>query len=147
MKICAYITNRVMWTWPADYWRELFHKLTKRGHEVYVISDDPEVVVNDTNPKVFNCTGKAATEADEVVSSCDMYVGVPTRWYELAGFLGKNRIALCGPRIVEDGIVADTPCAGCIDKLGVRTDCNWGDELCYRQITPNDVMGAIAPCE
>ena len=42
MNLVLYLTNRIKYKWPKEYADEFVRKLTDRGHNISVISDDTD---------------------------------------------------------------------------------------------------------
>jgi hypothetical protein len=125
MRVCAYKSEKVMAKWPPEYWEELSRKLSERGHTLFAITDE-------TGPE----------EAGRIIADCDVYVGPLGAFYEQAA--GKRRVGLLGPTLKGDGVQSTTLCAGCIDKIQpTPVDCHFKDELCFWEITPNDVLANL----
>lgn len=121
MKIVLYLTNRIKYKWPDEYVSELLTKLEKRGHFTAVISDD--------------------TEGDVVkgeLDRCDFFIGVNSP-FDGIPFDGK-RVYIRAASLEGEGPQSPIPCAGCIEKLPDRFDCNFKDELCMKEVTPNDIL-------
>ncbi len=143
MRIALHFTERVMYQWPLSYWIELVQKLTDAGHDLYALSDEPNVGNNSKNPKLHDCLHLSDEESRKVVAECDLFIGPPLKYYDMAKELGVRTVALLGATFKGDGVRTTNICGGCLDKLEGRNDCNFGDELCYFEITPNDVIAAI----
>jgi ADP-heptose:LPS heptosyltransferase len=126
MKIAIYPTEKIFQKWPDSYWGELTDKLLKLKHRVFILSDD--------NPHEKN---------DEILSDCDLYIGAPGQYYDLAKEKGIQVIGLLGATKKGEGVVSTTACAGCLDIMENVVDCNWQDDLCMLEITPNDVLEAV----
>lgn len=126
MKIAIYPTEKIFSKWPDSYWGELTDKLLKKGHRVFII--------NDENPKDKN---------DEILSDCDLYIGAPGEYYDLARDKCIRVIGLLGATRNGEGVISTAPCAGCIDVMPDVVDCIWHDDLCMMMITPNDIIGVL----
>lgn len=124
MIVALYVSKQVFRKWPDEYVKELVGKLIARGDRVFIVEDD-------------------APENDEVITNCDLFVGVPGEYAELAKAKGKRVVLLLGPTLQGDGVKSTIICAGCLDKLGMLPDCFFKDEICMYEITPNDVLGAM----
>jgi len=125
-----------MWTWPADYWSEFLKYLVDDGHEVFVFTDEDHVNINIKHEKVHKCFGLDEQQAEEIVSKCDVYVGVPLHFCTVAEKHGLKTLRILGATLEGEGVKATVPCAGCLDKLDSPVDCSFADELCYLEITP-----------
>jgi ADP-heptose:LPS heptosyltransferase len=124
MIVALYVSKRVFRAWPDEYVKELVGKLIARGDRVFIVEDD-------------------APENEDVITNCDLFVGVPGEYAELAKAKGKRVIHLLGPTLRGEGVVSPIICAGCLDKMEGKQDCFFGDEICMYEITPNDVLGAM----
>lgn len=143
MKIAAHVSERVMHQWPPQYWLELFQKATKNGHDVYVFSGEPNVMLEFKNPRIHNHTQVCDEDAVSVIADCDVFVGPLLHFYQAAKERGVRTVGLLTSSVAGEGVKATIPCAGCLESLGKRVDCHWGDELCQWHVTPNDVLEAI----
>lgn len=143
MKIAIHLTERVMFQWPLTYWVELVRKLTDLGHDVYALSDEPNVTNQSDNPKFHARLHLSDEESRKVISECDVFIGVPLKYHDMAKDLGVRTIALLGATFKGDGVKTTMICGGCLDKLENKVDCNFEDEICYSEITPNDVIAAL----
>ena len=94
MKIAIYPTEKIFHKWPESYWGELTDKLLKKGHRVFILSDD--------NPKDKN---------ESVISECDVYIGTPGEYYGLAAERKKRVIGILGPTKQGEGVVSPIACA------------------------------------
>lgn len=144
MRIALQLTDRIKYRWPADYCREFAHKASDRGHEVFMVADEPDVVVNMTKQGVYDRTKEKALD---VLETCDVFVGPPLALADGAERRGLKVVALQGASLRGTGVRSSTFCAGCDSegKLEPRLDCLWEDELCMSELTPNMVLEAI--CE
>jgi len=143
MRIAIHVTERVMFTWPSSYWAELIRKVTKSGHEVYVFSDDTNLSWDLKNDKVYNLIGLSEKEERDGMEACEVYVGPPLKYYDMAKSFGIRTIALLGATLNGEGVKTSNVCGGCLDKLDNKVDCTFGDEFCYYEITPNDVLEVL----
>ncbi len=139
-KIAVHLTERVMFEWPAEYWVELLHMLTKSGHEVYAFSDETNVQINDDNPLLFDRCRMPDDIAEREVAKCDLFIGTPLKYYEMARRNSVKTLCILGATKKGEGIVSPIQCAGCKDTMPELNDCYWNDENCYWEITPIDVM-------
>lgn len=143
MKIAIHLTERVMYAWPLEYWIELVKKLTDLGHELYALSDEPNVKNESKNPKFHDRLNLPDDESRKVLAECDLFIGPPLKYYRMAEELGVRVIGLLGATFKGEGVRTTNICGGCLDKLENKVDCVFYDELCYHEITPNDVIAAI----
>lgn len=143
MKIALHFTERVCFMWPMSYWIELVQKLTDAGHNLYALSDEPNVGNNSKNPKLHDRLHLSDEESRKVIAECDLFIGPPLKYYDMAKELGVRTIALLGATFKGDGVRTTNICGGCLDKLEGRNDCNFGDELCMWELLPNDVIAAL----
>lgn len=144
MRIAAHLTEKLMYRWPVSYWVELIHKLTKQGHHVYAVSDEYTVAIKDDNPLLHNCLHLPDEQTEKVIAGCDLYIGVPGKYYDMAKRNGVRVVGLLGATKKGEGVVSSSQCAGCTDLMPNRIDCLWADELCMFEITPNDVLRQVA---
>lgn len=71
-------------------------------------------------------------------SEADVSVGPPG--YEFVG----RKVVFLGPTLEGEGIKSPIICAGCLDKIKpTPVDCYFRDEICFLEITPNDVLEAL----
>jgi ADP-heptose:LPS heptosyltransferase len=143
MKVAIHLTERVTYRWPIEYWVELIGKLTKAGHEVYAVSDEPNVRIEDKNPLLFDRTQLSDELSKTVIAKCDVFVGAPLKYYKMAKELNVRAIALLGSTFKGDGVKTSAQCGGCRDNMENVNDCLFEDELCFWEITPNDVMEVL----
>ena len=143
MRIAVHLTERVMFCWPATYWTELIKKLTDAGHDLYALSDETNVSNASQNPRLHDRLHLSDEESRKVIAECDVFIGPPLKYHDMAKELGVKTIALLGATLKGDGVRTTTVCGGCLDKLDNKVDCNWGDEICYYEILPNDVIAAL----
>ena len=128
MKVCVHKGCRVMETWPPAYCDELFAKLIDKGHRPFVVTDDLD-----------------DEKARETIAMCDYFVGTPTKYLDMAKELKVKTVALLGPTLKGEGVKAPIVCAGCLDKIDPKpVDCFFSDEICFLEISPNDVLEALA---
>jgi len=143
MRIACHVSNRVFHTWPAEYWYEFIEKATKAGHDIYVFSDESGVLLDVKNPHVYSLIGLTDDEERQGMEVCDVFVGPKLRYYHMADEFGLKMVGLLGATLDGCGVKSTHPCAGCLDKLENQVDCYFADELCYTEITPNDVLAAL----
>ena len=143
MKIAIHVSEKVGHTWPPAYWADFIRKCTRKGHEVYVFSGEDNVNLQLKNERVFDCTKLREDEAREEIASCDVFVGPVLHFYKSARESGVRTVGILTSITDAEGVKATIPCAGCIDSIGARPDCHWGDELCQWHVTPNDVAEAV----
>ena len=143
MKIAIHLTERVTHRWPIEYWIELIHKLTKLGHEIYAVSDEPNVRIDDKNPLMFDRTHLSDELSKLVIAKCDVYVGPPLKYYDMAKELGIRTVGFLGSTFKGEGVKTTAPCGGCKENIPDTIDCIFEDEVCFWEITPNDVMEAV----
>jgi len=143
VKIAAHVTERVMHQWPPTYWAEFFRKATKQGHEVYVFSGEPNIRVEMKNDKIYDRTQVCDEDAIKEIATCDIFVGPLLHFYRAASSNGVRTVGILTASVDGEGVKSTLPCTGCLQSLGERVDCHWGDELCQWQVTPNMVMEAI----
>lgn len=122
MKIVLYLTNRIKYKWPKEYVDELLSKLEGAGHYTSVISDD---------------TGRDVVERELSVS--DYFVGVKSPFDDVLS--PAKRIHIRAASFAGDGPVSPIPCAGCVENLPDEPDCHFSDEMCMKEVTPNDILG------
>ena len=128
MKVSIHQGSKVMETWPVSYGEELSAKLLDKGHQVFVVTD------NQTDDIVR-----------ETLELCDYFVGVPGKYLDMAKELKVKTVALLGPTLKGDGIKSPIVCAGCLDKIEPKPiDCFFTDEICFLEISPNDVLEALS---
>ncbi|HSG28025.1 MAG TPA: hypothetical protein VLA34_06055 [Candidatus Krumholzibacterium sp.] len=127
MKVIFYQSEKVFEKWPDEYWKELEDKLKERGHGVQVVDDEmPEEFVWDS------------------IRGADAYVGPVGELYELAGQHGKKRVAFLGATFKGEGVRTKLTCGACLDKIvPTPNDCFFEDELCMREIPPNDILEVL----
>ena len=122
MKVTVYLTHRVGYSWPQAYINELGRKLNERGYHVSVISDDtPDEI------------------ARREINDSNFFVGVPNR-FDAYNPPGTKRVVLYGAKKGSDGVTSSVQCAGCFDNCENVVDCLFQDELCMKEITPNDIL-------
>ena len=121
MNIVLYLTNKIKYKWPKEYVDEFVGKLTKKGHDTKVISDDTETAL-----------------VSNVLGNCDVFIGVKNQFDSLP--LSGRRITIRAASEEGEGPLSTMQCAGCVEKLPERIDCLWADELCMKEVTPNDVL-------
>ena len=143
LKIAVHLTERVMFAWPLDYWTELVRKLTDAGHDLYALSDELNVGNESKNPRFHDRLHLSDEESRKVIADCDVFIGPPLKYYGMAKELGVKTVALLGATFKGDGVRTTNICGGCLDKLENKTDCVFSDELCYWEVTPNDVIAAL----
>ena len=136
MRVAVHITDRVLFTWPQEYWSELIGDLVKDGHDVFVFTDDKHINLAIENPKVHKCFNFTDEEVKEVIAQCDVFFGVPLRFSDISKVAGIRIINLLGSTSNGTGIVSPLVCQGCLDKGNSEIDCIFTDELCYWRITP-----------
>jgi hypothetical protein len=143
MRIAVALTEKLMYQWPLEYWVELIHKLTVVGHTVCAYSDEPHISISDQNPLLQNRLCLPDSVSEKEIAGCDLFIGPPLKYYEMAKRNGVRAIGLLGATFRGEGVKTPMSCGGCLDQLGPQADCFWGDESCYYEITPNDVIAAI----
>jgi hypothetical protein len=143
MRIGIHVTEKVKHSWPVTYWTEFIRKATKAGHEVLCFSGEPNVVIQLKNTKFFDYTHEEDNHAFELLATCDLYVGPVLRFHDKAKELGIKTVCILTSSFTGVGVKSTIPCAGCIESIGERPDCHWGDELCQWHVTPNDVLWAV----
>ena len=121
MNLVLYLTNRIKYKWPKEYSEEFIEKLKTRGHNISIISDDTE-----------------EQKAKSVIYECDYFIGVKGPFDEFPS-CGK-RVFIRAASSQGEGPLSTMQCAGCEEKLPGRVDCLWEDELCMKEVTPNDVL-------
>ena len=127
MKVCLHKSQKVMQTWPEQYWEELTTKLNNRGDSAFIVTDDLE---DET--------------AKQTIAQCDYFVGTPGKYLDVAKECEVKCVALLGATLQGEGVKSPIVCAGCLDKLDPKpVDCFFSDEICYLEITPNDVMEVL----
>lgn len=141
MKIALQLTDRIKYRWPPEYCAEFIRKAVKKGHEVHVVADEPNVRLDMTGEGIHNRLGEIA---DDVVRDCDVFVGPPLHLADVSKKLGLRQVRLLGASLEGEGVRSTTFCCGCVEKMKPMIDCLWSDELCMNEITPNDVLEAIA---
>lgn len=143
MKIAVHFSERVMYQWPLSYWIEFVRKLTELGHEVYALSDEPNVRIDSRNPALHDRTQLSDEDSRQVLRECDVFIGAALKYHDMAVAEGIRAIALQGSSFKGEGARSTAQCAGCLDKMQGKTDCQYGDELCWNELTPNDVLAAL----
>jgi ADP-heptose:LPS heptosyltransferase len=143
MKVCIHLTEKVTYVWPIEYWVELIHKLTKDGHEVYAVSDEYNVKIEDKNPLLFDRLNLSDELSKQVIAKCDVFVGAPLKYYYMAREVGVKTVGLLGATLKGEGVESTTQCAGCREHIEHVNDCIWEDTLCMHEITPNMVLEAV----
>jgi ADP-heptose:LPS heptosyltransferase len=146
MKIAAHVTEKVMFSWPVEYWVEFFRKVTRDGHEVYIVGEDDYVEIRDKNPLLFDRLRMGDEVSRQVISKCDVFVGPPLKYYEMAKDAKVRTVAMLGATFKADGVKSSTQCAGCLDHLENVNDCLWEDSLCMWEIPPNDILKEVLCC-
>jgi len=139
-RIALQLTDRLKYRWPADYCAEFIHKASKRGHEIFVITDEPNVRLDMKGDGIYDRT---KDKPEDVIESCDIFVGPPLRLADVAKRKGLKLVCLLGASLNGVGVQSSTFCAGCEEKMDPRIDCLWQDEICMDEITANDVLEAI----
>ena len=143
MKIALHVTERVMFQWPVIYWIELVKKLTAAGHNLYALSDEDNVSHDSKNPLFHDRLHLSDDESRKVIAECDAFIGPPLKYYRMAEELGVRTIGILTSTFKGEGVRTTTVCGGCLDHLDSKVDCNWGDEICGYEVTPNDVIAAL----
>lgn len=141
MKIALQLTDRLKYRWPPEYCAEFIRKAVKRGHEVHVVADEQNVGLEMTGTGIHN---RLKESAGDVVQECDVFVGPPLDLAAVAKRGGVRTVCLLGASLEGEGVVSTTFCCGCVQKMEPMIDCLWNDEICMNEITPNDVLEAIA---
>lgn len=141
MRIAVHVTDRVKHRWPKEYWGELIRKLTARGHEVFMFSDDPHIRKDDENPLFHDRCRMENPKAE--LRTCDLFIGPALNFYRIAKEEGVRAIALLGPDADAEGVKATIHCVDCKAHSEETVDCFWNDELCMEHIQPNDVISAM----
>jgi ADP-heptose:LPS heptosyltransferase len=139
-RIALQLTDRIKYRWPPEYCAEFIRKATKKGHDVFVIADEPRIRLDMKGEHIFDRTKE---RAEDVLESCDVFVGPPLRLADIAKRRGLKQVRLLGASLEGVGVQSTTFCAGCEQKMDPRIDCLWGDEICMSEITANDVLEAI----
>lgn len=139
-KICIHLTERVTYKWPLEYVIELIGRLTKLGHEVYAVSDENNIKIEDKNPLLFDRLHLTDDLSKLVIAKCDVFVGPPLKYYQMARELGVRTVALLGCTYSGEGVKTTAPCGGCRENIENVNDCVFEDELCMWELTPLDVM-------
>jgi len=139
MRVCCHIADKVLWTWPAIYWAEFITVLLDEGHDVFVFSDDKQVTTDIEHEKLRKCFSFNEEEIDTVIRQCDIFIGVPLRFSDIAKKHGLKIINILGSTTKGCGVKSTAVCTGCLDKGANEIDCSFEDELCYWLITPFDV--------
>lgn len=143
MRIALHIVDRTLYTWSKEYWSELIGDLVKEGHDIFIFSDEKHVNIAIEHEKVRKCLEYNEDEIDKVISQCDLFIGVPLRFSDIAKKHNLKIINLLGSTTKGEGVVSTAACVGCIDKTGNEIDCVFHDELCMWLITPTDVKRKI----
>ena len=143
MKICIHLTERVTYKWPIEYWIELIGRLTHLGHEIYAVSDEDNVRIDDKNPLLFDRLHLGDELSKTVIAKCDVFVGPPLKYYDMAKELGIRTVAFLGSTFKGEGVKTTAQCGGCRENIKNVNDCIFEDELCYWEITPYDVMEEV----
>ena len=143
MKVAIHLTEKITFKWPIDYWVELIRKLTKAGHEVYALSDEYNIKIEDKNPLLFDRLNMDDELSEKVIAQADVFVGVPGKYFQMARKVGTRAIALLGSSHDGEGVRSSMPCSPCRGNIENVNDCIWEDELCMWEITANDVLEAI----
>lgn len=126
MKIAIHVSERMFQKWPDEYVAELTQKLLDRGDRVFFVKEE---FAEDANRKV--------------IAESDLLIGSPSEWTRYAKDAGVRTVELLGPTLKGEGVRSPIVCAGCRDKMEQCADCFFKDELCFMEITPNDVLEAI----
>jgi ADP-heptose:LPS heptosyltransferase len=140
MKFSIHLTEKVPYKWPIEYWVELIHHLTKKGHEVYAVSDEPHVEIKDENPLLFDRLHLSDDLSKIVIAQSDAFVGAPLKYFHMAVEAGVKTVVLQGPSFKGEGVKTSVQCGGCIENIENVQDCIWEDYLCLFEITPYDVL-------
>lgn len=140
MRIALQLTDRLKYRWPPHYCAEFIRKAVKKGHEVFVVADEPNVRLDMTGDGIHD---RLKEKAEDVLETCDVFVGPPLRLADVAKRKRLKRVLLLGASLNGEGVTSTTFCAGCVEKMESRIDCLWGDEICMSEITANDVMEAL----
>ena len=143
MKIAVHLSERVFFSWPLPYWTELVKKLTDKGHDLYALSDEVNVTNESKNPRFRDRLHLSDEESRKVIAECDVFIGPPLKYYDMAVGSGVRVIGLLTSTFKGEGVRTTNICGGCLDKLADKTDCNWNDEICGWELTPNDVIAAL----
>jgi ADP-heptose:LPS heptosyltransferase len=141
MRIALQLTDRIKYRWPAEYCAEFIRKAVKKGHEVHVMADEPNIKLDMKGEGIYD---KLKERPEDVLETCDVFVGPPLRLASIAKRRGLKTVMLLGASLDGVGVVSTTFCAGCVQKMDPMLDCLWQDELCMREISPNDVLEAVA---
>ena len=139
-RIALQLTDRIKYRWPAEYCSEFIRKAVNRGHDMYIVADEPNIRLDMKDDHIFDRTKE---RAEDVLETCDVFVGPPLRLADIAKRRGLKTVMLLGASLDGEGVQSSTFCAGCVQKMEPRIDCLWSDELCMSEISPNDVLEAI----
>jgi len=139
-RIALQLTDRLKYRWPAEYCAEFIRKAVKQGHEVYVLADEPNIKLDMKGEGIHD---KLKERPEDVLETCDVFVGPPLRLADIAKRRGLKQVRLLGASLEGEGVRSTTFCAGCVQKMDPMLDCLWQDELCMREISPNDVLEAV----
>src|SRR5574341_54713 len=118
--------------------------MTGKGHEIHAFSDEPNVVIDTSNPLLVDRTQLPDSVAAREIGNCDVYTGPVLKYYAMAKKAGIRAVAILGPTLKAEGVKATLPCVGCIDTMENRLDCFWHDEICQYHVTPNDLIKEIS---
>lgn len=140
-RIAFQLTDRLKYRWPPEYCSEFIRKASRKGHEVYVVADEPNIKLDMTGEGIFDRLGE---KAEDVFETCDVFVGPPLRLADIAKRRGLKQVRLLGASVEGEGVRSTTFCSGCVQRMSPMMDCLWSDEICMSEITPNDVLEAIA---
>jgi hypothetical protein len=140
MRIALQLTDRIKYRWPAEYCAEFIRKATKKGHDVFVVADEPNIRLDMKGEGIYDRTKE---KAEDVFESCDVFVGPPLRLADVSARKGLKQVRLLGASLEGAGVRSTTFCCGCVQKMTPMIDCLWMDELCMWEITPNDVLEAV----
>ena len=141
MRIALQLTDRLKYRWPAVYCAEFIRKAVKKGHEVFVVADEPNIGFDMKGEGIHD---RLSEKPEDVLESCDVFVGPPLELSAAAKRKKLKTVLLLGASLQGDGVQSTTFCAGCEQKMEPMIDCRWGDEICMEEITPNDVLGKLS---
>ncbi len=139
-RIALQLTDRLKYRWPPEYCAEFIRKATGKGHELFVIADEHHIRLEMKGDLIHDRTKE---KPEDVLESCDVFIGPPLRVADIAKRRGLKVVCLLGASLDGEGVESSTFCKGCEQKMEPRIDCLWGDEICMAEISPNDVMEAL----
>jgi len=149
----AHATKR----WPAEHWKALIDRLTANGSSVVLVGGGEDVALaaeleSRAPVRVLNAAGRfGLQETAALLKRASALVSGDTGVMHMASPVGTPLVALFGPTVRQFGFfpytsrarVLELPlqCRPCSSKGGPR--CPLGHHRCLRDLTPDQVFGAL----